>query len=40
RLNEEQKKILRQFETSLQQGGEKHSPNSQSWRDRVKNFFS
>lgn len=40
RLNEEQKKILRQFETSLQQGGEKHSPNSQSWRDRVKSFFS
>jgi len=40
RLNEEQKKILRQFEQSLQQGGEKHSPNSQSWRDRVKNFFS
>ena len=40
RLTEEQKKILRQFETSLQQGGEKHSPNSQSWRDRVKSFFS
>ena len=40
RLTEEQKKILRQFEASLQQGGEKHSPNSQSWRDRVKNFFS
>jgi len=40
RLTEEQKKILKQFEASLQQGGEKHSPNSQSWRDRVKNFFS
>lgn len=40
RLTEEQKKILRQFETSLQQGGDKHSPNSQSWRDRVKSFFS
>lgn len=40
RLTEDQKKMLRQFETSLQQGGEKHSPNSQSWRDRVKNFFS
>ncbi len=40
RLTEDQKKILRQFELSLQQGGEKHSPNSQSWRDRVKNFFS
>jgi molecular chaperone DnaJ len=40
RLSEEQKKILRQFEVSLQQGGEKHSPNSQSWTDRVKKFFS
>ncbi len=40
RLTDEQKKILKQFEASLQQGGDKHSPNSQSWRDRVKNFFS
>ncbi|RTZ42354.1 molecular chaperone DnaJ [Candidimonas sp. SYP-B2681] len=40
RLSEEQKKILRQFETSLTQGGEKHSPKSESWTDRVKNFFS
>src|SRR5690606_12015707 len=40
RLTEDQKKILRQFETSLQQGGDKHSQNSQSWRDRVKSFFS
>ncbi|MBC7204869.1 MAG: molecular chaperone DnaJ, partial [Pusillimonas sp.] len=40
RLSEEQKKLLRQFETSLSQGGEKHSPKSDSWTDRVKNFFS
>lgn len=40
RLTDEQKKILRQFETSVAQGGEKHSPKSQSWTDRVKNFFS
>lgn len=40
RLSDEQKKILRQFEASLQQGGEKHSPKSESWTDRVKNFFS
>jgi molecular chaperone DnaJ len=40
RLTEEQKKILRQFEQSLKQGGEKHSPKSESWTDRVKSFFS
>lgn len=40
RLTDEQKKLLRQFETSLTQGGEKHSPKSESWTDKVKNFFS
>jgi molecular chaperone DnaJ len=40
RLSDEQKKILRQFELSLSQGGEKHSPKSESWTDRVKSFFS
>ena len=40
RLTDEQKKILRQFEESLETGGKKHSPNSESWTDRVKNFFS
>lgn len=40
RLNEEQKNILRQFEQALQPGGDKHSPQSQSWTDKVKRFFS
>ena len=40
RLSEDQKKLLRQFEASLTQGGEKHSPKSDSWTDRVKSFFS
>ncbi len=40
RLTEDQKKLLRQFEASLGQGGEKHSPKSDSWTDKVKNFFS
>lgn len=40
RLNEEQKAILRQFEASLKDGGERHSPQSKSWTDRVKEFFS
>ncbi|MFA5521005.1 MAG: molecular chaperone DnaJ [Castellaniella sp.] len=40
RLTDEQKALLRQFEVSLAQGGEKHSPISKSWTDRVKSFFS
>ncbi|MGG4604568.1 molecular chaperone DnaJ [Paenalcaligenes sp. Me131] len=40
RLSEEQKKILRQFEEALKSGGDKHSPKSESWTDKVKNFFS
>ena len=40
RLSDEQKKLLRQFESSLAQGGEKHSPKSESWTDKVKSFFS
>ena len=40
RLSDEQKNILRQFEASLVDGGKKHSPKSESWTDRVKNFFS
>ncbi len=40
RLSDEQKALLRQFEASLAQGGEKHSPISKSWTDRVKSFFS
>lgn len=40
RLTEEQKAILRQFEESLSGGGDKHSPKSQSWTDKVKSFFS
>ena len=40
RLTEEQKDILRQFESSLGDGGERHSPQSKSWTDRVKDFFS
>jgi molecular chaperone DnaJ len=40
RLNDTQKDILRQFEKSLGEGGERHSPQSKSWTDRVKEFFS
>ncbi len=40
RLNDEQKALLRQFENSLNDGGDRHSPQSKSWTDRVKEFFS
>lgn len=40
KLSEEQKVILRQFEASLNDGGDRHSPQSKSWTDRVKEFFS
>lgn len=40
RLSEEQKNMLREFESSLNNGGNKHSPQSKSWTDKVKSFFS
>ncbi len=40
RLSDAQKDILRQFEASLSDGGERHSPQSKSWTDRVKEYFS
>lgn len=40
KLTEEQKQLLREFEASLTNGGDRHSPKSQSWTDRVKSFFT
>jgi len=44
RLTDEQKALLRQFEASLNDGSDgtadRHSPQSKSWTDRVKEFFS
>lgn len=40
KLNEDQKVLLRQFEASLSDGGDRHSPQSKSWTDRVKSFFN
>jgi molecular chaperone DnaJ len=38
-LTKEQKDLLQQFETSIEAGGEKHSPKARSWKDSVKQFF-
>jgi molecular chaperone DnaJ len=38
-LTAEQKELLRQFDESVQSGGEKHSPRAGGWLDTVKRFF-
>jgi molecular chaperone DnaJ len=38
-LTERQKELLREFETSMQEGGSRHSPQSHSWLDSVKSFI-
>ncbi len=40
RLSEKQKKLLREFEASLRDGGGKHSPQSKSFMDKMKGFFT
>ncbi len=40
KLNEAQRKLLRELEESFQKGAGKHSPSSDSWTDRLKNFFT
>jgi molecular chaperone DnaJ len=40
RLTDKQKKLLREFDTSLKAGGQKHSPQEKSFVDRMKGFFT
>ena len=39
KLTDKQKELLREFEQSTTEGGAKHSPQSKTWRDKVKDFF-
>ncbi|MES2160608.1 MAG: molecular chaperone DnaJ [Pseudomonadota bacterium] len=39
KLTEKQKDMLRDFEKLTTEGGAKHSPQSKTWRDKVKDFF-
>lgn len=39
KLTERQKELLREFEKLTVEGGSKHSPQSKSWKDKVKEFF-
>lgn len=38
-LTERQKELLREFEQLTVEGGSKHSPQTKSWKDKVKEFF-
>jgi molecular chaperone DnaJ len=40
RLTEKQKKMLRDLEHSLREGGAKHSPQARSFMERMKGFFA
>jgi molecular chaperone DnaJ len=39
RLTARQKELLEEFGRSLEEGGDRHSPQSSSWVDRAKRFF-
>ena len=38
-LNDDQKKLFEKIEMLNQKNQEKHSPRSQGWLDKVKEFF-
>jgi len=38
-LTERQKELLREFEQLTIEGGSKHSPQTKTWKDKVKEFF-
>ena len=38
-LSSEQKDLLSRFESSIQAGGDKHSPRAGGWLETVKRFF-
>ena len=40
KLTEHQRKLMRELEESLKKGGGRHSPNGESWTDKLKNLFS
>ncbi len=40
RLTDKQKKLLREFETSLREGGTKHSPQTKGFMDKMRGFFT
>ena len=39
KLTEHQRKLLKEFDESLQKGGAKHMPTGNGWTDKLKGFF-
>lgn len=39
KLTDKQKELLREFDQLTVEGGARHSPQSKSWKDKVKEFF-
>jgi molecular chaperone DnaJ len=39
KLSDKQRELIQQLDESLQEGGEKHNPNKQSWFTKVKKFM-
>jgi len=39
KLTDKQKELLEEFDKLTEAGGAKHSPQSKSWMDKVKEFF-
>lgn len=39
KLSNKQKDLIKEFDKSIQQAGQKHSPKHASWGDRMKSFF-
>ena len=40
KLNEQQRKLLKELDESLKKGGAKHSPAEGGWADKLKRFFN
>lgn len=40
KLSDKQKELLGAFEASLEEGGDRHSPQSKGWMDKVREFFN
>ena len=40
KLTEHQRKLLKELDEALKKGGARHSPNEQSWSDKLKSFFN
>jgi molecular chaperone DnaJ len=39
KITEHQRKLLKELDDSFRKGGERHSPSSKSWADKVKDIF-